>query len=162
MPHWFFFRLVNWIGLLGSVLLIIGFFLPVRFVAITFLHQPPSYSADSFGSMLGNSVIGGTLLLLAILIPLLTFLAGLLGTVKRVILVLSLTFAILGFLGFLIVSMFLLSFSRWGGRVTEIHTSGPGFWLMLIGFPLCIGSSIIAQHLLSKPRITVIKSPDSL
>ncbi|GHO61137.1 hypothetical protein KSC_000290 [Ktedonobacter sp. SOSP1-52] len=126
MRHWFSFRLVNWIGLLGSVLLIIGFFLPVRFVAITFLHQPTSYSTDSFGSMLGSTIIGGTLLLLAILIPLLSFLAGLLGTVKRVMLILSLLFAILGFLGFLIVSMFLLSFSRWGGRVTETHTSGPG------------------------------------
>src|SRR5581483_4121864 len=98
MPHWFSFRLVSLIGLLGSVLLIIGFFLPVRFVAVTFLHQPPSYSADSFGSMFGNSVTSGTLLLFAILIPLLTFLAGFLGTVKRVILILSLTVAILGFL----------------------------------------------------------------
>ena len=151
MPHWVFFRLVSFIGLLGSVLLIIGFFLPVRFVTVTFLHQPPSSSADSFGSMLGTSGTGDTLLLLTILIPLLTFLAGFLGIMKRAILTLSLTFALLGFLGFLIASMFLLSLSRWGGRVTEIHTSGPGFWLMLIGFPLCIGSSIIAQHLLSKP-----------
>jgi hypothetical protein len=161
MLHVFFFRLMSLIGLLGSVLLMIGFFLPVRFVTVTFLYQPPSYSVDSFGSILAHSVIGGTMLLLTILIPLLTFLVGLLDTVRRAILTLSVTFTILGFLGFLVVSRLLLSFSTWGGRVTEIHTSGPGFWLMLIGFPICIGCSV-AQHLLTRLDITVVKSPESL
>ncbi|WP_201394442.1 hypothetical protein [Ktedonobacter sp. SOSP1-85] len=173
MPHLSSLRLVSLIGLLGSALVIIGFFLPTRFVTVAFPPLPASSSADSYWSMLGDTVTGGTIhelslemeigsFLLAILIPLLTSLAGLLGTGKRNILLLSLGFAILGFLEFLLFSALLLSFSRWGGRVTEIHTSGPGFWLMLIGFPLCIGSSIIAHHLLSKPRITFVKSPDSL
>ena len=100
--------------------------------------------------------------LLALLVLLLTSLATLLGKLKRVLLILNLVFGILGFLEFLIFSALLLSFSRWGGRVTEIHTSGPGFWLMLSGFPLCIGSSIIAEHLLSRLRPTVIESPDGL
>ncbi|WP_201388222.1 hypothetical protein [Ktedonobacter sp. SOSP1-52] len=103
--------------------------------------------------MLVNTVTGGSIFmapeqisigsfLLSILVPLLTFLAGLFGRRKRAIFILSLIFATLGLLEFLAFSLLLLSFSRWGGRVTEIHTSGPGFWLMLIGFPICIGSSI--------------------
>jgi hypothetical protein len=173
MPHLSSLRLVSLIALLGSALVIIGCFLPVRFVTVTFPPNPASSSADSFWSMLGNTVTGGTIhdlslemaigsFVLTILIPLLTSLIGFLGFGKRVLLILSLAFAILGFLEFLAESALLLSFSRWGGRVIEIHTSGPGFWLMLIGFPLCIGSSIIAQHRLSKPRITVVKSLDSL
>jgi len=173
MPRLSSLRLASLIGLLGSALVIIGFFLPSRFVTVAFPPNPTSYSADSFWSMLSNTITGGTIrnlssemaigsFLLTILIPLLPSLAGFLGKGKRVILIFSLGFAILGFLEFLIFSALLLSFSTWGGRVTEIHTSGPGFWLMLSGFPLCIGSSIIAQHLLSKPRPTVIKSPDGL
>ena len=172
MPHLSSLRLVSLIALLGSALVIIGCFLPVRFVTVAFPPNPASSSADSYWSMLGNTVTGemragGAIydlplkmeigsFLLAILIPLLTFLTGLLGKGKRVILLLSrgfaisLGFAILGFLEFFFMSIFLFSGWAGGGHMTETHTSGPGFWLMLIGFPLCIGSSIIAQHVLSK------------
>ncbi len=168
-------RLAGLIGGLGVALVIAGFFLPCRFVTVAFPPNPASYSADSFWSMLVNTVtsenfrldLSDTHLaigsyLLALLVLLLTSLATLLGKLKRVLMILNLVFGTLGFLEFLIFSALLLSFSRWGGRVTEIHTSGPGFWLMLSGFPLCIGSSIIAEHLLSKLRPTVIESPDGL
>lgn len=173
MPRLSALRRASLLSLLGSALVIIGFFLPSRFVTVVFPPAPATYSADSYWSMLHNTVTGGNIhfvssemeigsFLLSILIPLLTSLPGLFGTGKRVICLLSLGLSILGFLEFLIVSTLLLSFSHWGGRVTEIHTAGPGFWLMLSGFPLCIGSSIIAQHVLSKPRPTVSKSPDGL
>lgn len=117
--------------------------------------------------MLNNTVTGGSIALpenelgigsfvLAILIPLGISLAGLAGFGKRVLLLLSLGFAVLGFLEFLLFSALLLSFSRWGGRVTETHTAGPGFWLMLSGFLLCIGSSMIAHCRLSRPHPTAI------
>ena len=170
MPRLSSLRLVSLIGLLGSALVITGFFLPSRFVTVVFPPNPATFSADSYWSMLNNTVTGGSTLdrssamgigsfLLSILIPLLTSLAGLFGKGKRVLLLLSLGCALLGFLEFLLFSALLLSFSRWGDRVTETHTAGPGLWLMLSGFPLCIGSSIIAQYLLAKPRPPVIESP---
>ena len=166
-------RLASLLGLLGSALVISGFFLPSRFVTVVFPPAPATSSADSYWSMLHNTVTGGSIhvvpsqmeigsFLLAILIPLLTSLTGLVGFGKRVISLLSLGWSILGFLEFLIFSTLLLSFSHWGGRFTETHTAGPGFWLMLSGFPLCISSSIIAQSLLVKPHPTVIKSPGAL
>ena len=166
-------RLASGIGLLGSALVIMGFFLPSRFVTVVFPPNPATFSADSYWSMLNNTVTGGSISLtenelgigsfvLSILIPLVISLAGLAGFGKRVMLLLSLGFAVLGFLEFLLFSSFLLSFSRWGGRVTEIHTAGSGFWLMLSGFPLCIGSSIIAQYLLAKPRPPVMEPPVGL
>ncbi len=172
MPRLSALRLASLIGLLGSALVIIGFFLPSRFVTIVFPPAPATSSADSSWSMLHNTVTGGNIhfvssemeigsFLLSILIPLLTSLPGLLGKGKRVICLLSLGLSILGFFEFLIFSTLLLSFG-WASHGTETHTAGPGFWLMLSGFPLCIGSSIIAQHVLSKPRPTVIKSPDGL
>lgn len=175
MPRLSVLYLAGLMGELGTALVIAGFFLPCRFVAVTFPPNPTLYSADSFWSMLVNTVtsesfrldLSGTHLaigsfLLVLLVLLLSSLATLLGKLKRVLMILNLVFAILGFLEFLIFSALLLSFSEVGLRVTEIHTSGPGFWLMLSGFPLCIGSSIIAEHLLSKPRPTVIESPGSL
>ena len=101
MPHLSSLRLVSLIGLLGSVLVIIGFFLPTRFVSVAFPPHPASSSADSYWSMLDQTITSGSILdlsskmeigsfLLAILIPLLTSLAGLLGTGKRVFLFLSL------------------------------------------------------------------------
>jgi hypothetical protein len=173
MPHVSALRLASLLGLLGSALVISGFFLPSRFVTVVFPPAPATYAADSYWSMLHNTVTGGNIhlvssemeigsFLLAILIPLLTSLTGLVGFGKRVISLLSLGWSILGFLEFLIFSTLLLSFSHWGGRFTETHTAGPGFWLMLSGFPLCISSSIIAQYLLVKPRPTVSKSPGAL
>ncbi|EFH88506.1 hypothetical protein Krac_9980 [Ktedonobacter racemifer DSM 44963] len=152
MSRLYSLRLASLIGLLGSGLVIIGFFLPARFVTVIFHLQPPLYSTDSFWSMLVNTVTGGTIhdlssemaigsFLLSILVPLLTFLTGLFGKRKRAIFILSLIFATLGLLEFLASSLLLLSFS-FPHTGTEIHTSGPGFWLMLIGFPICIGSSI--------------------
>lgn len=155
-------RLTALIGVLGTALVIAGFFLPCRFVTFTYLPNPPLYSADSFWSMLVNTVTSENFLLnqstnlgigsylLALLVLLLTSLAAVLCKPKRVLMILNLVFAILGLLEFLIVSTWLLSFSRWGGRYTEIHTAGPGFWLMLGGFPLCIGCSLIAQFMLSR------------
>src|SRR5215471_2010265 len=175
MPRLSSLRLAGLIGGLGTALVIAGFFLPCRFVTDTFPPNPPSYSADSFWSMLVNTVTSENFrldlsdnhlaigsYLFALLVLLLTSLATLLGKLKRVLVILNLVFVILGSLEFLIVSVWLLSFSRWGGRWSETHTAGPGFWLMLSGFPLCIASSIIAGLLLSKPRPTVIKSPDGL
>ena len=173
MPRVSALRLASLLGLLGSALVIGGFFLPSRFVTVVFPPAPATYTADSYWSMLHDTLTGGSLLdwslameigsfLLAILIPLLTSLTGLLGFGKRSICLLSLGWSLLGFLEFLIFSTLLLSFSRWGGRFTETHTAGPGLWLMLGGFPLCISSSIIAQSLLVKPRPTVSKSPGAL
>jgi hypothetical protein len=172
MPRVSALRLASLLGLLGSVLVIGGFFLPSRFVTVVFPPAPATYSADSYWSMLHNTVTGGNIhlvswemeigsFLLAILIPLLTSLTGLLGKGKRIICLLSLGWSILGFLEFLIFSTLLLSIG-WASHATVTHTAGPGFWLMLSGFPLCISSSIIAQYLLVKPRPTVIKSPDAL
>lgn len=168
MPRLSSLRLASLLGLLGSTLVISGFFLPSRFVTVVFPPNPAISSADSYWSMLITTVSGGRIFdwslemeigsfLLAILIPLLTSLAGLAGFGKRVMLLLSRGFALLGFLEFLLFSALLLSFSHWGGRVTETHTAGPGFWLMLSGFPLCIGSSNLAHYLLAKLRPPVIE-----
>lgn len=168
-------RVVRLIGLLGSALLIIGFFLPDRFDTVLSPH--PSYSIHSFAStlqvtiavMLGFATAGNTLfgllveilsgiILLALLIPLLTSLAMLLGTWKRATLPLpfSLGFAILGLLALLPLSALPLEIFPMGHGTVSI-TYGPGFWLMLVGFFLCIHSSI-AQYALSRIRIITVKS----
>jgi hypothetical protein len=164
MPHLVSLRIASLIGLLGSALVIIGFFLPVRFVTITFPPNPPTFSADSYWSMLDQTLTGGSILgpsslmgigsfLLAIIIPLWSSLNRLFGEGKRILLLLSLGAAPLGFLEFLVSAQFFLAFSHWSARVIEIHTVGPGYWLMFIGFPLCIISSI-AQYVLSRTRIS--------
>lgn len=172
MPRVSALRLASLLGLLGSVLVISGFFLPSRFVTVVSSPAPAMYAADSYWSMLHDTVTGGNIhlvswemeigsFLLAILIPLSTSLTGLFGTGKRIICLLSLGWSILGFLEFLIFSTLLLSIG-WASHATVTHTAGPGFWLMLSGFPLCISSIIIAQYVLVKPRPTVIKLPDAL
>src|SRR5260221_2153441 len=141
MPRLSSLRLASLIGLLGSALVIIGFFLPSRFVTVVFPPAPATSSADSSWSMLHNTVTGGNIhfvssemeigsFLLSILIPLLTSLPGLLGKGKRVICLLSLGLSILGFFELLIFSTLLLSFG-WASHGTETHTAAPGFWLML-------------------------------
>lgn len=144
-----YLRLASLFGLLGSALVISGFFLPSRFVTVVFPPNPAISSADSYWSMLNSTITGGSIALpeheigigsfiLAILIPLGISLAGLAGFEKHILFLLSLLF-----------SSLLLSFSIRRGRVTETHTASPGFWLMLSGFLLCIGSSMIRGH---RPR----------
>ena len=58
MPRLSSLRLAGLIGGLGTALAIAGFFLPCRFVTDTFPPNPPSYSADSFWSMLVNTCTG--------------------------------------------------------------------------------------------------------
>lgn len=162
-------RTVCLIGLLGSAFVIVGFFLPVRLVTTTFIGQPLqplSHSADSFWSALIYTITDGSLygeivygsLLLAIFIPLLSSLAVFLGIGKRVFPFFGLGFAIFGWLEVLVVSALLILFVGFGfgGRMSSTATVGPGFWLMLIGFSLCILSSI-AQYVLSRPPITTVK-----
>src|SRR5260370_41192961 len=52
--------------------------------------------------------------------------------------------------------------SRTRANNRSVRFIGVNLHLMLRGFPLCIGSSIIAEHLLSQLRPTVIESPDGL
>ncbi|HEY7415009.1 MAG TPA: hypothetical protein VH593_07440 [Ktedonobacteraceae bacterium] len=165
-------RTVCLLGLLGSALVIIGFFLPVRLVTATVISQfpqPPTYSADSYWSILIHTItldlsfdpywdiVSGSLLL-AIFIPLLSSLAALLGIRKRAFLFFGLGFAIFGWLEVLVVSALLILFVgfSFGGHISRHATVGPGFWLMLVGFSLCILSSI-AQCALSRLRITTVK-----
>lgn len=56
MPRLSSLRLAGLIGGLGTALVIAGFFLPCRFVTDTFPPNPASYSANSFWSMLVNTV----------------------------------------------------------------------------------------------------------
>ncbi len=161
-------HLVSLMGLLGSALVIVGFFLPCR---ITTLPTYPD-AIDSFWTMLADTVTSESFrldlsptnlaigsFLLTILIPLLTSLAGLFGKGKRVILILSLAFAILGLLEFLIESLFLFSHFVPNPPFAAQSTTAValGEWLMLSGFLVSIGSSI-AQNVLFKPRATVIES----
>ncbi len=144
MPRLSALRLASLLGLLGSVLVISGFFLPSRFVTVVFPPAPATYAADSYWSMLHDTVTGGNIqlvssemeigsFLLAILIPLLTSLTGLLGKGKRIICLLSLGWSILGFLESLIFSTLLLSIGC-ACHATVTNTAGPGFGSCSAGF----------------------------
>ncbi len=156
-------RLVTLLGTMGATLVAIGFFLPFRTEIFTGtgvgLFAPPYHAGtvltDSFWQMLVNTIQGGDaalffplplecliigVFLLSILFPLGTFLGAFLGKQKPLLLVFRLLLAMLGFLEFLLYSaLLLLDFPTAATR-----TTGPGFWFMLIGFLLSIGSALIA------------------
>jgi hypothetical protein len=169
MSRFYYVYLVSClIGLLGSILVIIGFFSPFR---ITSLPAYPDV-IDSFWTMLADTVTGPVLnlplgigigiFLLSMLIPFLASLAGLLDVGKQVLHRSSRVFAILGLLELLIVSPFLLSRLTPDPPFAAHSTSamGPGEWLMLGGFLVSIGGSI-AQNALFKTRETLIEPPSN-
>lgn len=151
---------VNMLGAAGAALGAIGFFMPFRteiFTGTRGLFAPPypagTILTDSFWQMLGNTLRGGAaalalplpleslligVFLLSILVPLGMFLGALLGKQKQRLLLFSLFLAFLGFLEFVCYSSLLL-----GGIPTGATcTPQSGFWLMLIGFVLSIGSAL--------------------
>jgi hypothetical protein len=149
-------RFASLFGLLGSVLLIVGFFMPIRFVSVPLHNQPAQYSVDSVWSMLYETITGGSgfrdfpltvaiiVFLLSLLMPLVIFLFGLFGQGKPNIFACALALASTGLLEFLPFSALLLA-SPFGSHVTEIHTPGPGFGMMFVGYVLSITGSIITQ-----------------
>lgn len=93
-------------------------------------------SALYFPLPLESLIIG--VFLLSILFPLGVFLAALLGKQKPGLLLFSLFLAFLGFLEFAFYSSFL--FDAFPTVATRIARQG--FWLMLLGFLLSIGSAM--------------------
>ncbi len=157
----FHLRLVNALGTLGAALGAIGFFLPFRtqiFRGTPHGFFAPPYPAgavltDSFWQMLVNTIRGGAsalyfplplesliigVFLLSILFPLGMFLGALLGKQKTSLLLFSLLLTFLGFLEFAFDSWWLLG----AFPTVATRTTGPGFWLMLIGFLLSMGSAL--------------------
>lgn len=156
----FHMRLVHVLGTLGAALGAIGFFLPFWTQIFTGVHGffAPPYPAgtvltDSFWQMFVNTIRGGAsalyfplplesliigVFLLSILFPLGVFLAALLGKQKTSLLLFSLLLTFLGFLEFVFYSAFLFG----AFPTVATRTAGPGFWLMLIGFLLSLGSAL--------------------
>jgi hypothetical protein len=161
MPRLLSIRFASLFGLLGSILLTGGFFMPFRFVSVTFRNEPTQYSVDSLWRMLYETVTGGSglrdsclnvaiiVFLLSILLPLVIFLFGLLGKGKQNIFACCLALVSIGFLEFLPFSAFLFA-SPFGSRVAEIHTPGPGFGMLFLGYVLSITGSIITQFVQEK------------
>ncbi len=95
MSRFLSIRFASLFGLLGSILLIIGFFMPIRFVSVPLRNQPVQYNVDSVWSMLYETITGGSglrdslltvaiiVFLLSLLMPLVIFLFGLLGKESR-------------------------------------------------------------------------------
>jgi hypothetical protein len=163
-------RRVHVIGLSGAALLISGLFLPW---IITNVSQPfPQSDATSFWSLLVSAV---TVLrydwssaitagfYFVILLPFLTgyliCLAGLFGKGKRVFFLLQLIFVIVGVLPFLFTSyisycLFYCGATGSGPWVLKgYRVLGPGFWLILGGFLVSLGVSIV-QNRRFRPRTT--------
>src|SRR5258708_39097931 len=59
MPRVSALRLASLLGLLGSALVISGFFLPSHFVTVVFPPPPATCAADPYRSMLHNTVTRG-------------------------------------------------------------------------------------------------------
>ncbi|MBO0781881.1 MAG: hypothetical protein J2P37_23935 [Ktedonobacteraceae bacterium] len=114
-----------------------GFFTDVISGRVTLFSGRIDYDAPN---IISAWLIG--LLLLAILVPLGTSLAALLGKRKRSLLILSLVLASLGCLELLLMEWFMLTFSFFPPSEVE-GIIGPGFWFILCGFLLSIGSSVV-------------------
>ncbi|MBO0792708.1 MAG: hypothetical protein J2P36_17420 [Ktedonobacteraceae bacterium] len=159
MSRLFFRRRTSMMGVLAGMLIVAGGFLSLG-VQVNLTSPEFSREQGSFWrwfwelfTMLINGQVAFNVLntiitllvvlfILAVLVPLGTTLAALFGRRKRSLLILSLVLASLGCLEFLLFEWLILTFSF--SPPSEIEgIAGPGFWLILCGFLLCIGSGIV-------------------
>lgn len=182
MTRSFYLRLISLVGFLGNVLRIIGCFLPftiwrdglnrttegtyslyflwTSMVRVT-ISQTSSYSSSGMAHMLFFLqlvfILFTLLFPVAILIPLLTTLAGLFNRGLRLFLIPGLVFAWLGLLPLsLFAWMDLIAGSFCAPEAMSaadcgLVFAGPGLWLTFSGFLLSL-ASLIALALFSKEK----------
>jgi hypothetical protein len=161
-------RRIYVIGLVGPALLISGLFLP--WITTNFSEPfPPSSTESVWAQIMSQVTFHGFdwssatsisfyfLMLLPLLTGIWTSLVGLFGKGKRVLFVLHLAFVIIGLVIFLFSSyvayclFYCGATGPWALKGTRVLD--PGFWLILGGFLLSLGTSI-AEIWLFKLRAT--------
>ena len=156
-------------ALLGSVLVIIGFFLPVTMASVVFPPDPPTFYSHSYWNMLADTITGGARVdffmylaivsfLLSILVPLWISSAVVLGYGKPSWLFFSLGFTILGLLEHWFMSSLLVGFN-FRSHGIETSTAGPGIGVMYGGFLLCIVGSLIALYEVHRLQRAAVRTP---